>query len=301
MTATELPDLQSQRPGVALGLDRVGITGVRAPMGSIIRIRDGLILQDPLISVFVNLPRDQRGIHTSRSYEALYEVIEEARGSKSRLEEVAERVARLLLLKHDYATKSHVRIIGNVLREVKAPKTSKSSFERIRAMVGASGRNEDGNINVSLSLGTEVWGVTACPCAQKVISTLLNNHQNGSYTVTHMQRTLFRASLSPIESNSVDLLEFADVVKSGMSAPLFQLLKRIDEAYVVLRAVENPLFVEDTVRIIAHNVATRFTELPDSTTLQVRVRSIESLHEYNFEAELRSTLGEVRALKRGDR
>ena len=50
-----------------------------------------------------------------------------------------------------------------------------------------------------------------------------------------------------------------------MSAPVCELLKNIDESAVVIKAHENPMFVEDCVRNMVQKIITEYSHLPGDT------------------------------------
>ena len=80
------------RAGVAVGLSRVGVTGVE----KVVRIRDELFLAR--LDCFVDLSRDQKGAHMSRFDEVVNEAIGEVVLSESpfRAETLAQHIAELV-------------------------------------------------------------------------------------------------------------------------------------------------------------------------------------------------------------
>src|ERR1700678_1179232 len=90
------PDVQAQRPSLAIGLGRVGVRGVE----KVIRIRqDGAEqLFSAEIECFVDLGPEQKGAHMSRFEEVVNEAIGEVILGESgfRAEQLAERIAELV-------------------------------------------------------------------------------------------------------------------------------------------------------------------------------------------------------------
>ena len=291
-----IPDVQSERPEVELELDRVGLLRVRMPLGGPAKLGDGLLLQSPVFTAFVNLPPSQRGIHASRSYETIYDALSSIAWRRGKLEDIASEIVGDLLRRHEYADRAEVKISGTLFRQVKAPVSKKASYERFKVKARAIGRRTDSGPSISRSIGVTVYGVTACPCAQKVIKSILDRGglRGGELVATHMQRTLASAELGLVGDESVDMLELADVVKACMSAPVYDLLKRMDEAYLVMQAVRRPVFVEDAARMIALRVARSFSGLSPETSLRIIVKSLESIHSHDFLAEFRTKIGLLR-------
>ncbi|MDW7977507.1 MAG: GTP cyclohydrolase, FolE2/MptA family, partial [Candidatus Caldarchaeum sp.] len=78
------------------------------------------------------------------------------------------------------------------------------------------------------------------------------------------------------------------------SSRTMELLKRPDEAALVIEAVESPRFVEDVVRYAAEAVVRKFPYVPDVNVVAIRVKSLESIHQHNLESSLITTLGNLR-------
>ena len=105
----EVPDIHDERPSTPIPVNWVGFKGIVIPAG---RLRvDGVdTILTLMIDVFIDLPEDLRGIHASRSYESLREIVDRYAGKVMRLEEIAERIAIKLLRLHPYSSRSMVRI-----------------------------------------------------------------------------------------------------------------------------------------------------------------------------------------------
>jgi GTP cyclohydrolase FolE2 len=98
-----------------------------------------------------------------------------------------------------------------------------------------------------------------------------------------------------VESDgSITFTQLLDILHNSFSSRTLELLKRPDEAALVLSAVEKPRFVEDVVRHAAKNVVEKFQHLPDSHRVYIKVRALESIHSHNLESTLKSNLGILR-------
>jgi GTP cyclohydrolase FolE2 len=64
----------------------------------------------------------------------------------------------------------------------------------------------------------------------------------------------------------------------------------------VMRTVKRPVFIEDAVREAVLMVAEEFGHLHPGGRLTVRMRSVESLHDYDMLAVYSGTLSEARSL-----
>src|SRR5271166_6986786 len=85
-------DVQARAPGIAVGLSRVGVTGVE----KVVRIREELFFAR--FDCFVDLGRDQKGAHMSRFDEVINEAVGQVVLSESsfRAETLAQHIAELV-------------------------------------------------------------------------------------------------------------------------------------------------------------------------------------------------------------
>ena len=75
----------------------------------------------------------------------------------------------------------------------------------------------------------------------------------------------------------IPLEEVIEAVESLASAPLYPVLKRVDERFVTMQAYDAPRFVEDMVR----DVAVFLRKDKRSDRWRVRVTNHESIHQHN--------------------
>jgi len=284
----EVPDIHDEKPLAPIPVNWVGFREIIIPAG---RLRiDGVdTVLTPKIDVFINLPEDLRGIHASRSYESLREVVDRYAGKIMRLEELAEKIAVKLLKLHPYSSRSMVRIKARAFHRVEAPLSRVKSYESFTIYGRALGFRRDEGIDVKRFIGIEGYGVTACPCVEEVAEKLY-----GVKYVTHMQRSVGRLFLEVPSGLEVDALILLKILQSSMSAPTISNLKREDEAKLVLEAVSSPRFAEDCVREMIKLVLERWPNLPDSAEIIASIRSMESLHHQDFMAYIRIRAGEAR-------
>ena len=70
-----------------------------------------------------------------------------------------------------------------------------------------------------------------------------------------------------------------------MSSPVFELLKRPDELYVVEHAHLQPRFVEDSVRVALEDAVDGYAELDDGDFVLSRQVNLETIHDHDVLAE----------------
>ena len=128
-------------------------------------------------------------------------------------------------------------------------------------------------------VGVEAWGINACPCAQGLVrgaaAERLLDAGFGDGDVerilelvplaTHNQRG--RGTLLVGTEARINAEHLVDIVERSMSSPVFELLKRPDELFVVEHAHLQPRFVEDSVRFALSETLQRHPQLDDADFL----------------------------------
>ncbi|HDN96270.1 MAG: GTP cyclohydrolase I FolE2 [Thermoplasmata archaeon] len=276
-----LPDVQSWKPNATFKLTRVGIKGIKKP---VCIERNGRIVNlIPAMDLFVDLPASRKGSDLSRNAEIIEEIVDEStRQPSPSLEDLCERIAEKLLLRHEYASCAEVIATSEYFLERVTP-AGKKTVEPYKIMARAIKEREG---KTRKFIGVEVTGMTACPCAMENIKKTYNERY------THNQRNV--ATLIIENDGSIDADDLIDIAEKAMSSPTYEILKRMDEMEVVKRAHENPKFVEDVVRDMLKQILERYPDLPDYIMVIARSESLESIHKHNAYAERITTVGELR-------
>jgi GTP cyclohydrolase IV len=301
-------DLQSSEPEVRIGLSRAGVRGVNKA----IRLRRGpyekLVFAE--ISCSVDLDPQQRGVHMSRFPELFEQAVDElVIGEALLVEELAEHIARAVVGRQ-HALRAEVEVTAQYPIQRETPVTRMRTQEMV-SLIGIAAASAE---RVRRLVGVEATGINACPCAQGLVrgraSERLLDAGFGEDEVdrildlvplaTHNQRgrgTLYVGTDRPV--NAEDLVE---IVERSMSSPIYELLKRPDELFVVEHAHLQPRFVEDSVRVALKEALETYDELADEDFLWSRQINLETIHAHDVLAERYGTVGELRAeLERGER
>jgi GTP cyclohydrolase-4 len=109
---------------------------------------------------------------------------------------------------------------------------------------------------------------------------------------THNQRG--RGTLLVGTNAKINAEHLVDIVERSMSSPIYELLKRPDELFVVEHAHLQPRFVEDSVRHSLSTTLKRYPELADGDFLHAQQVNLETIHRHDVLAERSSTVGELR-------
>jgi GTP cyclohydrolase IV len=282
-------------------LSRAGVIG-----GSkAIRIRYGemekLIAAE--IECTVDLDPAQKGVHMSRFPELFEEVIEHVVLEEAFLvEELAAHIAAEIVERQGAVT-AEARITARYPVERRTPVTDLAT----QALLGLMGIATASEGTVRRVVGVEANGINACPCAQglvreKATDRLLEaGFREGDVQrilelvplATHNQRG--RGTLFVGSETRVNAEQLGEIVEASMSAPVYELLKRPDELFVVEHAHLQPRFVEDSVRLALQGVLDAYPALADEDFLFSRQVNLETIHTHDVVAERYGTVGELRA------
>jgi GTP cyclohydrolase IV len=285
-----------------LTLQHVGIAGIVKPLA--IQRPERVVTVTARFCVGVDLPAQRKGSDLSRNAELLADVVDETLVHPvESLEGACALVAAELLQRHTYATRAEVEANAEYLR-VRGIVPEHRSYEEFLLLAEArGGRRPDGTLSIDRTIGAEVVGMTACPCAMETAREmltkefpLLNDPSMASFPiVSHNQRNRTRVLFDLPEGTTVEAEAILDAIEAAQSSPTYAILKRRDEAQVVLNAHRNPKFVEDVLRDLLLGLPARFPHLPDTLTVRVHTTSEESIHKYDVVAFHQATLGELRA------
>jgi GTP cyclohydrolase I/GTP cyclohydrolase-4 len=295
-----LADLQASAPEVRLALSRAGVRGV----SKAIRLRwagaEKLIAAE--IDCSVDLDAARKGVHMSRFGELFEEAIEEVVISEAFLvEELAEHIAAHVV-DRQRAGRAEVRITARYPVQRRTPVTQLATQEMV-ALIGIAAASERGTRRI---VGVEATGINACPCAQGLVrghasERLLEAGFDDADVerilelvplATHNQRG--RGTLYVGTSSHVNAEDLVAIVEQSMSSPIYELLKRPDELFVVEHAHLQPRFVEDSVRMALKATLERYEALGADDFLLSRQVNFETIHNHEVLAERFGTVGELR-------
>ncbi|MEB3862047.1 MAG: GTP cyclohydrolase MptA [Desulfurococcales archaeon] len=274
-------EIQDTRPRHPIPLDWVGFRGVRRRV--VIESPQGPIGLDLDLDVLVGIDGDRRGAHLSRNIEAVREALEPPSRAPS-LEEYLESIARGLLGRHEYATRASVRARTRYYVDIEY--RGLRGVEPVEVEVGV---HIDRSGERRWSVAATVKGMTVCPSAQSTIASMLG--VEAGRAPSHSQKAVLTGRIETM-GKLVRIEDIARELFMSFSAPAMTLLKRSQEARLILEAHSSPMFVEDLVR----EAVARLEELLRRiglahAVIEVEAVSLESIHPHDVYAYKRSVIG----------
>ena len=259
LAAVPLEDVQGQFDARAVAIDEVGISDLRYPVR--VAGRGGVIQPSvATMSATVDLAADVRGTHMSRFVQALSEHLT-----------VLDPLACAAFAEHlrDRLNSSHAILTFEFpyFIERTAPVSHLSGMVDVEARLSVVAAQ-----STEARVGVRVPVTSLCPCSREI-----------SDYGAHNQRGHVEIDVACHAGEEIWLEDLIDVAEAAASAPIYSLLKRVDERHVTMTAYENPAFVED----IARDVVVALREDPRVRDYVVRVTNQESIHHHNAVATIR--------------
>ncbi|MDH3359883.1 MAG: GTP cyclohydrolase I FolE2, partial [Desulfobulbaceae bacterium] len=229
-------DVPEQRPSFAMPLNEVGISGKTVW----VQLPQGLLPFNAHLAV--NLEGERRGIHMSR----LEEVISLLHNQPF----IDLRAYAIALgqemVKRQGATSGTLSLHGLIPQLRKGMISGRESLDTVKISVKSRFWHENEQLRDETMFGVEVCHITACPCTQVYNRELFNPSFGECPMPTHSQRSTTRLEVqangpSPTCNELLACLEESLHVTQD-------LLKRPDEAEIVLKSHQSPQFAEDAVR-----------------------------------------------------
>jgi GTP cyclohydrolase IB len=263
-THQAIEDVQSRPDSRGLRLDQVGVRDIRCPI-TVLDRDSGRQQTVASISLSVSLPHHFKGTHMSR----FVEILESHRG-----EFTMRTMPTILADMRRRLDAEHARV------EVRFPyfmsRAAPASGATALMDYGCWFIGEASDADSDFVLGVEVPVTSLCPCS-KEISEYGAHNQRGHISI---EVRTFDTAVNP--NDIVWIEELIEVAEASASAPVYPLLKRVDERHVTMQAYDNPVFVEDMVR----NAVVRLQADSRIAWCSVAAINQESIHNHNAFARL---------------
>lgn len=260
-----LADVQSSPDFREIAVDRVGVKGVKHPI--FVPEKSGRVQATTgTFTLLVDLPKEVRGAHMSRFLEVLGEHTGGDFAPMNR-NSVASILNDLRARLKSNSARLEVRF--TFFRQKVAPVSGS-----VGMMAYECGFTGNTDIEDEFQILVTCPVATLCPCSKAI-----------SDVGAHNQRGYVSVSITPspeAAGGEIWLEDVIDMIEQSGSAPLYPVLKRVDEKFVTEQAYRNPRFVEDVVR----EIALRFDRTDSIKAYRIEVENHESIHDHNAYAFL---------------
>ena len=255
-------DVQSRQDDRQIPIDQVGVNELRYPI-IVAGRRHGRQETVAQLSMSVNLPHYFKGTHMSRFIEVLNE---------HRREVTPQTIPLILrdLCQRLAADRAQIEVKFPYFLERSAPVSKSQALMDYECSFSGelNGKHDD------FVVGVKVPVTTVCPCS-KEISDYGAHNQRGHLTVE------VRCA-NDEQGEGIWIEDLIAIAEASASAPVYALIKRVDERHVTMQAYNNPVFVEDIVR----NVALQLKANRRVQWFRVYAVNDESIHNHNAFARL---------------
>ena len=253
-----------------VAIQEVGVSDMKFPlaMRGVEMDEDASQTVTATLSLGVSLNPDLKGIHMSR-------LVEDLLGQGEAMS--VNGLVRLLhrLKEHQGARDATITLEFDYFLDRQAPVSGRIGKQAYRCRYEGRLRKS----LITLTQRVEVPVTTLCPCSKEISS--YGAHNQRGYVDVEFTHHLTVEQEPEIR---VCLEEIIEEVENAASAPLYPVLKRVDERFVTMQAYDKPRFVEDLVR----NVAVFLREDGRMDSWNVRVTNHESIHQHNAYAVVSS-------------
>ena len=255
-----LPDIQCEAPNIPIPIQQVGVENIEVPFN--LELKSGGFHQlNANLSMRTNLDEKTKGISMSRLLLTLKPYLDlplKRKLIKKILEDLRENVG---------STASFMKF------EFHMPITKKSikSDNEFPIYYRCRFEGQLNNSEFKFYQGVIIQYASYCPCSAELCGHLSSN---GSKGFPHNQRSYADILVEVKEPNYVWLEDIIETVESNIKTLPYPVIKRVDEQEIARIAAENPLFVEDAIRLISESL-NNMSVLNDWI---VKCRHEESIH-----------------------
>lgn len=234
----ELPDIQKTKSNIEKEIKEVGVEGIKLPF--MLESKNNSF-HDMLakVSIRVGLDKDTKGISMSRLLLTLKEFLSKPL-KHFLIEEILKKLQENL-----ESNSSFINFQFQLPRNRKSPLSDNefplfynSKFE---------GRLKNGIFR--FFQGVEVQYSSHCPCSTELSKDLMNKGFEMGFP--HAQRSFAKILVEVPPMRYLWLEEIIEMVESVIKTIPYPIVKRIDEQEIAKIASQNPIFVEDAIRLIS--------------------------------------------------
>ncbi len=276
-------DVPETPPLFPFPINKVGITEKTVW----IKLQGGLMPFEA--SIFVDLPPGYKGIHMSRMEQSISELFDRS------FVDICEYTYLLSekILKKQRGESVEVTVCGKI------PLPHKTTISNLLSIDCADISSRtilaliDDATSKRQATGLGLTHITACPCTQAYNRELFKNKAGAFPYPTHSQRCQTWLEVETVDDESITHEELFKCLTSCLHISQ-DLLKRPDEAELVLKSHREAQFAEDVVRTVAREAGIRFGQgLSNEAVIRISTKSLESIHSHNVSCILEARLGHI--------
>ena len=234
---SDLPDIQQSEPIIKIPIKEVGVENVEGPF--ILDLKNGGYTSlTANISLRTNLDSQTKGISMSRLLLTLRPHLGFPLKSvliKQILEELNENIgSRASFMKFEF--------------KLPLRKTSIKTDHYFPLYYKCRFEGQLINTEFKFFQGVRIQYASYCPCSAELCGHL---NENGSSGYPHNQRSFADILVEGTPGEYLWLEDIIENVESKIKTLPYPIIKRVDEQEIARVAAENPMFVEDAIRIIS--------------------------------------------------
>jgi GTP cyclohydrolase I len=253
-----MKDIQNEPDYRNIGIDKVGIKGLRYPITVLDRNR-GEQHTIASINMYVDLPHECKGTHMSRFVELLH--LFRLKISLKTFSDILTRMKQ-----HLNAASAHIEVTFPYFIEKCAPVSqSVGLMDYTCRLIGSI--NSESRIDLMSEVVVPISSV--CPCSKEISDEGAHNQRGMVHLKTRFKKFIW-------------IEDMIALVENAASCEVYSVLKRSDEKHITEKGFSNPKFVEDIVRDIAVVLNTD----KNITWFSVEVENFESIHNHNAYASI---------------
>ena len=258
----DLPDIQCSEPNVPIPIMQVGVENVEVPFK--LELRSGGFCQlHAKVSIRTDLDKDTKGISMSRLLLTLKPYLD--------LPLKQTLIAQIL-----EAVRKNVGSFGSYMKfEFSMPIMRNSIVSDHRFPIYYKCKFEGqwwGEWHpFKFFHGVTIQYASYCPCSAELCGHLSENDSQG---FPHNQRSFADILIEGKEGQYIWLEDIIDAVESKILTLPYPIIKRVDEQEIARVAAENPMFVEDAIRLISQSL----NDMDDVKDWIVKCSHEESIH-----------------------
>ena len=235
-----LPDIQCSAPNINRAIKQVGVENVEVPFK--LEFRSGGFYQlNANVSIRTNLDKDTKGISMSRLLLTLKPYLDlplKHMLIKQILEDLKKNVGSTASYMH-FSFRMPITK-QSITSDNAFPIYYKCRFEG--QLIGDEFRFFQGVI---------IQYASYCPCSAELCEHLGQNNSKG---FPHNQRSFADILVEVKQPNYIWLEDIIETVETKIKTLPYPIIKRVDEQMIAKVAAENPMFVEDAIRLISESL-----------------------------------------------